>query len=72
VSQSHVSRYSPPWCIRSFGLFGGFSAILKYTFVRCVPACIGRVQTIAVLNATYHQAAGTPAQQQYPTSTLEP
>ena len=41
--QSDVVRYSTSWCVRIFGLFSGFSAILKTTFVRCILPCTSPV-----------------------------
>src|SRR5215212_6588625 len=34
--QSGVTRYSAGWCVRSLGLFMGFSTVLSRTLVRCV------------------------------------
>jgi len=63
--QSDVTHYSPSWCARLFGLFMGFSVILRRTFVRCVLACTSpvavRCEGPEKAKATYHQAVGTPS-----------
>jgi hypothetical protein len=41
--QSDATRSSPSCCVRSFGLFMGFLAILKNAFVRYVLACASTV-----------------------------